>query len=144
MNKFLPKKDIIEKAVESETSIFRGLGKEKFYKTPLRFFISFSWALLWFFLGGVILSILIAGLIKAVQQSAEFSVVIMPVVLMGFFSFLFLALSIRLILKLIRIFKLKSKKFRLKVLFPLLILSGLSIGILILTFYSLINANFIF
>lgn len=137
-------KDIITQATKAEARLFRRLGQSAFYRTPLRAILALLWAFLWLIVGGVSFIALIALLIKGISSNEELTAIIVPGVFLGFFAFLCLGLSLKLLTRWIAIIKNKDEKFKLKAIPWLLLLIGLTILIFALTFYSLMKGRHVF
>ena len=137
-------KNIITQATKAEARMFKGLGRLTFHRTPLRTILALLWAFLWLIVGGVSFIALIALLIKGISSNKELTAIIVPGVFLGFFAFLCLGLSLKLLARSIAIIKNKDEKFKLKTIPWLLLLIGLTILIFVLTFYSLMKGQLVF
>lgn len=134
--------DIVQRAIKGETGLLKGLIKYS-YKSVWSFIFTYIIAVLYLFMGLFGLSILIAGVIEALQQQAILSFVPGATFLLAISVILFVV-GIKISRKLVAVFKAKDKSYKIKIVLLLTVPTILLIFVFIFVLRVIFSMNFVF
>lgn len=127
------KEHIIGQAFKREVRLPKGLTKKHRYISPLFFGFAFSWGLFYILVGGLVLILSIAGIVKARPLSL---VAIVGISIYFLISIHLLSIGVKLLKRLILLFLKTNRKFKL-ISFPIMLVLTLLVILILFFIYQM-------